>query len=110
MVEPKRIRRHHLDCIVAHKTQMEYNENWFVKQFIDDFIQIQKGKALSNEALAATIRESVTFARDNEEVIPIGLISAWVLADIMKNADQCNFLRDKYINAVIPSKGNHKAK
>ena len=110
MVEPKRIRRHHVNCIVERKAQMEFNENWFVKLFVDDFIQIQKGKALSNEALAAAIRESAAFVRNNEEVIPIGLISAWVLADIMKNADQCNFLRDKYINAVIPSKGNHKAK
>lgn len=74
--------------------------------FPNIFSQIQHGMGLSNEEFAIMIRESFKTQRFSIEIFPMNLISAWILAEIMQNQKQIEFLREKYISSIIDHRGD----
>lgn len=68
--------------------------------FANDYSALQKEMGLTCEEMAFKIREFAPAQRFHNEVFTIGLISAWIIAQITHNNEQDAFLKSKYLDAL----------
>ena len=69
--------------------------------FPNEFMIIKKEMCLNDEDLAFEIRSSAVFKPVQGELVSIGLLSAWILAFLMKNDTQLDFLCKKYSEEIL---------